>query len=111
MKKKEVKKQKSEKIENQENTKKLEQKSDNKSVSQNKNSKKNLVIIILAIVVVVLVGIIAILLYRNSLENKTTGSDWSDKYYNFLKEQNKKKNVNDVLSNESEISFVQSKSE
>lgn len=111
MSKKESKKQKSKKIDKQENIKKMENMGDEKSISQSKRSKKNIIIIMLSIVVVVLVAIISILLYRNSLENKTTGSDWSDKYYKFLKEQNKKKEINSVLSKKSNISFVQSDTE
>ena len=82
-----------------------------KTISQNKNSKKNLIIIILSIVVVILAFIVGLFIYRNSMENKTTGSDWSDKYYDFLREQSKKKDVNDVLSEESELSFVKGEKE
>ena len=79
--------------------------------SKEKKSKKTLIIILLSVVIVVLLSIVGMLLYRNSLENKSTGSEWSDKYYDFLKQENKRKDVNAVLKKESDISFVQSENE
>ena len=84
---------------------------DNKNDNKKKKSIKTIIIIILSLIILLLASIVGVLLYRNSLENKTTGSDWSDKYYNYLKEQNKKKEVNDILSKESDISFVQGENE
>ena len=69
---------------------------DNKNDNKKKKSIKTIIIIILSLIILLLASIVGVLLYRNSLENKTTGSDWSDKYYNYLKEQNKKKEVNDI---------------
>ena len=85
-------------------------KEEKKNVSENKNSKKNIIIIVLSIAVVLLLCIVGWFIYRNSLEDKTTGSDWSDKYYEFLKEQSRAKKVNDSLKEKSDISFAKTKS-
>ena len=82
-----------------------------KNSKKEKKSKKNIIIIVLSILVVILACIVGWFIYRNNLENKTTGSDWSDKYYDFLREQNKQKDVNDTLSKESELSFVKGEKE
>ena len=83
----------------------------NKKEKDNKKSKKKLIIIIviLSIIVLSLLGVIGFLVYRNSLENKTTGSDWSDIYYKFLKEQNKSKEANYPFNGKAEVSFVKIK--
>ena len=47
--------------------------------------KKNIIIVVLIVLVVILVCIVGWFIYKNSLEDKTTGSNWSDKYYEFLK--------------------------
>lgn len=77
-----------------------------------KKSKKGMIIavVILSILVVALGTTVAFLLYRNSLENKTTGTGWSDKYYEFLREQKKSKNNNSAIIDGSDISFVNAKS-
>ena len=77
-----------------------------------KKSKKGMIIavVILSILVVALGSTVAFLLYRNSLENKTTGTSWSDKYYEFLKKQSKAKKINPSLGKESDISFVKTSS-
>ena len=80
-----------------------------KNKKENKISKKNIIIIVLAVLVVILVCVVGWFVYRNSLENKTTGSKWSDKYYEFLKSQNNGNKLNWMFTNKSEISFVNSK--
>lgn len=82
----------------------------NKKINNKKGSKKTIIIIVLSIIIVILACVVCWFIYRNTLENKTTGSTWSDKYYDFLKEQSKAKKVNPSLSEESDISFVQVKS-
>ena len=79
---------------------------------EKKKSKKPLIIIIviLSILVLSLLGVVGYFVYRNSLENKTTGSSWSDLYYDYLKEQKKSTDKNDPLNRKSSISFVQTKS-
>ena len=101
-----------EKEKKEKETKKKKVKKDNKKEKENKKSKKPLIIVIvvLSILVLSLLGVVGFLVYRHSLENKTTGSTWSDKYYEFLKEQSKAKKVNESLGKESDISFVQTKS-
>ena len=93
-----------------EESKKKTKRQRKKKKEKEKLSKKNLIIIILSIVIVILLGIIGYFVYRHSLENKTTGSEWTDKYYEFLKEQSKAEKVNQSLKEKSEISFVQTKS-
>ena len=63
-----------------------------KDIEKNKEtklSKKNIIIIVLAVLVVILLGIVGWFIFSNSQADKTTGSDWSDKYYEFLRNQNK----------------------
>ena len=91
-------------------SKKNEKEKKTKKKEDKTKSKKNLIIIILSIVVVILLCVVGWFIYRNSLENKTTGSTWSDKYYEFLKKQSKAKKTNPSLGKESDISFVQTKS-
>ena len=80
-------------------------------IKEEKKSKKGVIIaiVILSIVVVIFGIIIALLLYRSSLEDKTTGSEWSDTYYKFIKERSKSKDDHGYLSTKSKISFAQSK--
>ena len=91
--------------------KKKEEKKEEKKEKKGK-SKKALVITIisiLSVLVLLLGGIVIWFVYRSSLENKTTGSEWSDAYYKFLKEQSNKNNNNPYFINKSEVSFAQSK--
>ena len=80
-------------------------------IKKEKKSNKGVIIaiVVLSIVVVIFGIIIALLLYRSSLENKTTGSEWSDIYYKFIKERSKSKDDHGYLSTKSKISFAQSK--
>ncbi len=71
--------------------------------------KKNIIIVVLTVLVVILVCIVGWFIYKNSLEDKTTGSNWSDKYYEFLKNQNNDKKLNWMFDNKTEITFVKSK--
>lgn len=92
-------------------TKKKITKKEKKEKVEKKKSKKLLiiVIVILSILVLCLLGVVGYFVYRNSLENKTTGSNWSDKYYEFLKSQNNGNKLNWMFTKKSKISFVESK--
>ncbi len=85
-----------------------EEKNDN-----TKKSKKGLIIIIvvLSFIILVLLGVVGYFVYRNSLENKTTGSSWSDIYYKYLKEQAKSDKTDMFLKKKSDITFVKTKGE
>lgn len=107
---KEAKKNEDKKLKSTSKAKKGKPVNEKKLKNKNKKSKKNIIIIILSIVIVILVAVIGCLVYRSTLENKTTGSTWTDKYYEFLKEQSRSKKVNDSLKEKSNISFVQSES-
>lgn len=86
-------------------------KKEKEEIKEEKKSKKGVIIaiVVLSIVVVIFGIIIALLLYRSSLEDKTTGSEWSDTYYKFIKERSKSKDDHGYLSTKSKISFAQSK--
>lgn len=84
----------------------------NKKKEKNKEtklSKKNIIIIVLVVLVVILLGVVGWFVYNNSQVDKTTGSEWSDKYYEFLKNQNKNNKLNWLFEDKTEISFVESK--
>ena len=107
-------KEKNNKIEKEKkDNKKIEKKVKNNTEKkkESKISKKTIIIVVLSVLVVILACIVGWFVYRNNLENKTTGSDWSDKYYNFLRDQNKKKDINSTLTEESELSFVKDEQE
>ena len=91
----------------EEEGKSIEKKDDKK---EKKKSKKGIVIIILSIIILILLGVIFWFVYRNSLANKSTGSGWTDKYYEFIKEQNKSKFSYESFNKKSNISFVESDS-
>ena len=84
-------------------------KKEKEKAANEKNKKfKKIFIGLSAVIVLILATIIGGAIYKNTLENKTTGSTWTDKYYQFLKEQKEAKEVDTALKEESDISFVQS---
>ena len=77
-------------------------------IEKNSKKSKKTIIAILLVAVILLGAFIINNIYQKSLENKSTGSTWTDKYYKFLKEQKKEKQVDTALKEESDVSFVQS---
>ena len=85
------------------------EKNNTEKKKESKISKKTIIIVVLSILVVALACIIGWLVWNNSQADKTTGSEWSDKYYEFLKNQNKNNKLNWLFEDKTEISFVESK--